>query len=118
VLDELLAPDFHAGWTDADIDGQIDRDGMRKLWQHPWSAFPDWHQTILDIIAGEDKVEVVGSQEGAYAGLAATGRQIQIKRADLYRVAKGKIVEAAWTMVDRLVPSWEELVRRHGGRSE
>jgi steroid delta-isomerase-like uncharacterized protein len=122
TMDELLAPEFRDGWADAGIEGDMDRDGMGKLWQHLWSAFPDWHETVLDTIAGEDKVMVLlksaGTHLGTYVGLPATGKSMEYTSVDLYRIADGRIVENTWvfdalTLLSQLgaTPPFAELAR-------
>jgi predicted ester cyclase len=61
------------------------------------TAFPDWNEKVDDIIAEGDRVVIrftsSGSQRGAFAGIAPTGRKVTIHEAAIYRVADGKIVE-------------------------
>ena len=68
-------------------------------------AFPDWHETIEDIIAEGDKVWVFltysGTHKGEFMGLAPTGNRVETKAVDIYRVVNGKLAEY-WTVTDKL----------------
>jgi len=59
-------------------------------------VFPDWHETIEDIIAEGDKVWVLltatGTHTGEFLGLAPTGKKITLMTIDIYRIANGKLV--------------------------
>jgi C-1 hydroxylase len=60
-------------------------------------SFPDWHETIEDIIAEGDKVWVrvkaTGTITGEYRGLPPTGKKVTYEAVDIYRIANGKLVE-------------------------
>jgi len=61
-----------------------------------FKAFPDFHETIEDIIAEGDKVWVLltytGTHTGEWLGLAPTGKKITCRAIDIYRIVNGKIV--------------------------
>jgi len=69
------------------------------------SGFPDFHETIEDIIAEGDKVWVrfrfTGTHTGEYLGLAPTGKKITIECVDIFRMVDGKAVEE-WEVSDGL----------------
>jgi predicted ester cyclase len=79
--------------------------GVRQQFDGFRAAFPDFRATILDQVAEGDKVVTrkvfTGTHEGAFDGLEATGRQVEIHVIDIVRVADGRIVEH-WNCVDRL----------------
>jgi predicted ester cyclase len=60
-------------------------------------AFPDLRFTIERMIAEDDMVAVrlvmEGTHQGAFQGIAPTGKRIQGTRTDLFRVQEGKISE-------------------------
>jgi steroid delta-isomerase-like uncharacterized protein len=66
-------------------------------------AFPDFHETIEDIIAEGDKVWVrftfTGTHTGVYRGLAPTGKKITAEVVDIFRMVDGKVVEE-WEVAD------------------
>jgi predicted ester cyclase len=67
------------------------------------AAFPDVHVTIKDLVASGDRVGVrvtaSGTHRGAFAGIPATGRQVQWTANVIYRIADRQIIEA-WTVWD------------------
>ena len=68
VFDEFIAPDY------VDHTNKVDRDGLEQLFNMGLKGFPDWHETIEDIIAEGDKVwvrnTITGTHVGKYRGLA------------------------------------------------
>lgn len=96
VLDELLAPNFE-GFTDDGLDLHQNREEFKHMIAMMLNAFPDHHQTIHDWIAENDRVvtywTVHGTQQGEFAGIAPTGKQVKISGIDIFRVVDGKIVE-------------------------
>jgi predicted ester cyclase len=70
-----------------------------------FKAFPDWHETIEDIIAEGDKVwirvKTTGTHTGEWMGIAPTGRKITSEMVDIYRIVDGKHVEGRF-IVDQL----------------
>jgi predicted ester cyclase len=121
-LDELLAPDYRGNLAPGQTEGGLDREATRTVWAGLWEAFPDWTQTVHDIIAAGDRVVVSsttrGTHKGTYEcfGLQATGRQVECTEIAIYRVADGRIVEHR-SILDFLsllhqlgvIPSFEEL---------
>ena len=99
-LDDLLAPDYF------DKTNQVDAEGLKQLIQMAFAAFPDYHETIEDIIAEEDKVWILvrtntGRHTGEFMGIAPTGKKLTTLAVDILRVVNGKIVEYR-DVVDRL----------------
>jgi steroid delta-isomerase-like uncharacterized protein len=70
-----------------------------------YTAFPDLHLTIDDLIAEGNKVAMVwtinGTHKSEFMGIPATGRRIELKGMDVYRMADGKIAEI-WTSAEIL----------------
>lgn len=85
------------------------------------ASFPDLHFGIEQMLSEGDRVVtqllVEGTHQGAWLGIPASGRKIQIRMFTLHRVAQGKIVED-WVLVESLgifqqlgvVPNPAELV--------
>ena len=69
------------------------------------SAFPDFHTTIEDQIAEDDKVvtrwTMRGTHEGEFRGIAPTGKQITVTGIGIFRFSDGKVVES-WDNFDQL----------------
>ena len=100
LLDDLLAPDYF------DHTNQVGPEGLKQLIGMAFKAFPDYHETIEDIIAEGDKVWIrvsvnTGTHTGEFMGLAPTGKKLTIEMVDIFRVVDGKIVEY-WDVTDRL----------------
>ncbi len=99
-FDEFIAPDY------VDHTNRVDAEGLRQLFSMGSTAFPDWHETIEDIIAEGDKVWVrltyTGTHTGEFMGLAPTGEKVKgMGSVDIYRIANGKLVEY-WNVRDTL----------------
>ena len=95
-MDDFVAPDF--------VDHTHQQQGLeslKQLFKLAFNAFPDWHETIEDIIAERDKVWVRVKATGTHTGdynqfgvpLAPTGKKITMMMVDIYRIVDGKIVE-------------------------
>ena len=75
----------------------IDLDGLDQMLELSLLAFPDLRIRLDrwavdgDTIFTEEVME--GTHNGAFAGLAATGRKIQLPMVHVTRVAAGRIVE-------------------------
>jgi len=99
LVDEFIAPDYF------DHTNKVDAQGLKQLFEMGFKAFPDWHETIEDIIAEGDKVWVLlaysGTHKGEFRGLAPTGKKITAIAVDIYRIANGKLVEY-WNVTNSL----------------
>jgi C-1 hydroxylase len=98
-FEDFIAPDY------VDHTNQVDAEGLKQLFDMGLHAFPDWHESIEDIVAEGDKVWVSltysGTHTGEFMGLAPTGNRIETKAVDIYRVVNGKLVEY-WNVTDKL----------------
>jgi predicted ester cyclase len=96
-FDEFIAPHYF------DHTNQVGMEGLKQLFDMGLKAFPDWHETIEDIIAEGDKVWVLltytGTHTGEFMGLAPTGNKITTKGVDIYRIENGKLAEY-WNVTD------------------
>jgi predicted ester cyclase len=100
LLDEILAPNYF------DKTNQVNIEGLKGLIKMAFAAFPEYHETIEDIIAEGDKVWILvktetGPQEGEFMGIAPTGKKLSTLAVDILRVVNGRIVEYQ-DVVDRL----------------
>ena len=64
------------------------------------TAFPDGRFAVEDVLADGDRVAVRqtfrGTQEGAFLGIAPTGRRVTVAATVMYRVAGARIAESWW----------------------
>lgn len=101
VADEIYAPDFVCHF----IDGIEWRGigGIKAAVASHRTSFPDWHESVEDIIAEGDRVVIrihsTGTHLGAFNGIAATGRKVSIEEIHIFRMEHGKIAEQ-WGMPD------------------
>jgi predicted ester cyclase len=103
VLEEILSPDFVCHFI-----GGLEWkgiEGAREAISNHKKSFPDWSEEVVDIIAEGDKVVTRfrnnGTHEGEFAGIAPTGREVEIFEAAIYRIENGKIAEQ-WGFPDEL----------------
>ena len=91
VFDEILAPDYF------DYTSKVGPEGLKQLMNMAFKGFPDFHETIEDIIAEGDKVWVritfSGTHKGEFMGIAPTGKKVTTEMVDIFRIVNGKLVE-------------------------
>jgi steroid delta-isomerase-like uncharacterized protein len=96
LLDDLMSPDF--------VDHTIQLRGLdsfKKFETNFIKSFPDYSETIEDIIAEGDKVWVHFKVTGTHTGewnffgisFAPTGKKITYTGVGIWRVVDGKVVE-------------------------
>jgi steroid delta-isomerase-like uncharacterized protein len=60
-------------------------------------AFPDWRSQVEELVAEDDHIAErwtgLGTHQGDFQGIPATGRQVAVPGTVFYRIAGGKIVE-------------------------
>jgi steroid delta-isomerase-like uncharacterized protein len=104
VADELVAADF-VDHNAPSPDIPPGPEGVKQIFTMLRSAFPDFHVTVEDMLAEEDKVmarvTVHGTHKGEFIGIAPTGKLITMPVVDIVRIAGGKIVER-WGVEDNL----------------
>jgi steroid delta-isomerase-like uncharacterized protein len=101
--DELLAPDIKfRGTLGPELHG---RDEFRAYMRKVQAAFPDFHNSILEITAEHDRVVARtfyrGSHRGEIFGIAPTGKSIGYSGAAFFRIADGRVTEG-WVLGDLL----------------
>jgi len=103
VIDELYATDlvYHSS-TGRDIRGVKD---YKQHVSDMYSAFPDFHFTIDDMVVEGDKVAVrltaTGTHKGEFRGIPPTNKKVTMWEIQIDRVAGGKFVEG-WSRYDTL----------------
>lgn len=64
-------------------------------------AFPDWRWRRIQLIVEDDRVAAhlrgSGTHVGAFRGMAATRRHVNVAEFAMYRIGKGRIVEYSGT---------------------
>ena len=95
-FDDLVAPDY--------VDHthqQQGRESFKHLFTMAFEAFPDWHESIEDIIAEGDRVWVCVNATGTHTGewnlfgvpLPPTGKKVTMTMVFIWRIANGKLAE-------------------------
>jgi steroid delta-isomerase-like uncharacterized protein len=103
TIDELIAADA----VDHSLPPGIPpaREGVKLFLGMIRAAFPDIHETVEDTLAEGDRVVTRstwrGTHQGAFLGIAPTGKQVSVTAIDISRVAAGKFVEH-WQTADNL----------------
>jgi len=71
-------------------------EGVRRGCFSYFTAFPDLHVSLDELIAEGDTVflrsTMTGTQDGEYKGIPPTGRHIATECAEVFRIAGGKFV--------------------------
>jgi len=108
LLDEFIATDF--------VDHAHQLKGLEAYKQFITTlrkGYPDFHETVEDIIAEGDKVWVRFTFTGTHMGeyqeylpsigkitLVSTGKKITISLVDIFRIVDGKVVDWIWEVYD------------------
>jgi steroid delta-isomerase-like uncharacterized protein len=102
IVDSLFTPDFvmHFLPDGSELRG-IDSLRAHVLEQH--TAFPDWSENIIRIVAEQDLVVIqyisTGTNKGRWLGNSPSGKRIQINEVSIFRIEDGKISEQ-WLLPD------------------
>jgi steroid delta-isomerase-like uncharacterized protein len=104
VADELLSSES-INHDDPHAVGRVGSGALKGAVQMLTAAFPDFHMTIEDMVAEGDKVVVrvtaSGTHQGAFMGIAPTGKRFTQQQMHLIRVVDGKVTEH-WDVRDDL----------------
>ncbi len=111
--DELLAPEIvFKGTLGNELRG---RDAFRAYMRKVQSAFPDFHNAILEITAEDDRAVArtfyLGTHRGEIFGFAPTEKEISYAGAAFFRIRDGQVIEG-WVLGDLL-----GLLRQLGAHS-
>jgi steroid delta-isomerase-like uncharacterized protein len=103
VADEIISPEISfRGSLAVTVSGL---DGFKNYVRQVCDAFPDFHNTIEELIAEGDRVAARltyrGTHRGPLFGIAPTGRAVQYSGVALFQVRAGKIVDG-WVLGDTL----------------
>jgi len=93
LVDTFVARDYrnHNFFVD---DG---REANRQFWTGFFAALPDLTATMEDLVVSGDRVVgrfvYRGTHSGEFMGIRATGRGVEMRSIDIWRVADGMFVE-------------------------
>jgi steroid delta-isomerase-like uncharacterized protein len=103
-MEELYAAPTYV-WHGPGVFPDLDLAGGKQLMTAFWTAFPDAHWTVEDLIAEGDKVVSRftwrATHQGEFMGVPATGKVVTNTAIIISRVAGGKVVED-WEQADML----------------
>jgi steroid delta-isomerase-like uncharacterized protein len=106
LVERVYAHDFLAHWPpSSEVPERRGIEGIRFGVERIRTAFPDWHEQVLDVFGSGDRVASryvsIGTQQGTFWGIEPTGRRIEIREMSIFRIAEGRIAEQ-WCMFDDL----------------
>lgn len=92
---------------------------VKRLFAEFRSAFPDWREEIVDLVAEGDKMagrfRCSGTHRGEFLGEAPTGKRMDVEGVFFLRVEDGRIVDF-WALEDSLNRMHQlELIERGEG---
>ena len=94
VPDELMAADATISVNNQPL---ADIEMLKAFARLLREGFPDWHSTLEELVAEDDRVAERwtgrGTHRGEFQGIAATGRQVAVPGTVFYRLTNSKIVE-------------------------
>jgi steroid delta-isomerase-like uncharacterized protein len=101
LVDELMG-DVYVNHNDLVADGP---QANREFWASFFAAFPDLSATMEDLVISGDRVVgrfiYRGTHTGEFLGIPATGKPIEMRTIDIWRVEDGKFVEH-WDEINAL----------------
>jgi predicted ester cyclase len=105
AISDLYAPDFVGHFPKASRLGDLKgHSGVRDAIERVRQAFPDWTETVEDIIIDGDKAVTRyvsrGVHNGPFFDLAPTGEHICVNEISIFRVHDGLVAEQ-WCVTAR-----------------
>ncbi|MGD2116139.1 MAG: ester cyclase [Acidobacteriota bacterium] len=95
IAGEILSPSFV--FVGPSRPAGVDRDGFLRFLDELWDGFPDKRFVELERITSGDtavsRFRMLGTHDGSYLGIAATGRRTEVEGCDLFRLRDGRIAE-------------------------
>jgi steroid delta-isomerase-like uncharacterized protein len=71
-------------------------DTFKETFSEAREAFPDMRVTVEDLVAEGDRVAarvtMRGTHRGVFQGLVPTGKRVEVRAMDMFRISDGKIV--------------------------
>jgi steroid delta-isomerase-like uncharacterized protein len=82
------------------------REGVKDFFRAYRAAFPDLNLNAEDVVSSGDKavarVRATGTNDGAFMGMPATGKRIDVQLIDIMRFDDDGLVHEHWGVVDAL----------------
>jgi steroid delta-isomerase-like uncharacterized protein len=83
----------------------MDWNGTKQFYAAAWSAFPDLHHDILDLVTEGNKIAVryniIGTHKGELQGIPPTGKEVSFGAMDFITLIDGKVAEE-WEIADTM----------------
>jgi predicted ester cyclase len=102
AVDEIFAPEFighHPGQPD-----WVGPEGVKQAVTRTRSAFPDFAESVDDVVTDGDRVvtrfTASGTHLGPFRGMAPTGKPVSMAEMAIFRVVGNRIVEK-WGLADQ-----------------
>jgi predicted ester cyclase len=93
-IPDFYAPDFVAGYRPYSPLRE-GHEGIRRMVEGAWTAFPDYHEELHELIAEGDRVVVhltiSGPQNGQWGPLPPTGRRVRFEEILILQSRDGKV---------------------------
>jgi steroid delta-isomerase-like uncharacterized protein len=103
VYAENFAAHMPKGW--GAVPSRDGHDGIRRAIERLRVGLPDWREHIDDMVIDEDRVAVryhsTGTHLGAFAGMPASGRRVEVDELSIFRIKDGRVAEQ-WCLNDDL----------------
>jgi steroid delta-isomerase-like uncharacterized protein len=82
------------------------KDGVKAFFRMQLAAFPDMRMDVEDVVANGDKavarVRYTGTNRGAFMGMPATGKSVDVQLIDMFRFGDDGLVREHWGVMDAL----------------
>jgi hypothetical protein len=81
LIERVYAPDFLAHWpASSEVPERRGVEGIRFGVMRIRTAFPDWHEEVVDVFGSADRVASryvsTGTHQGPFWGIEPTGRRV------------------------------------------
>ena len=99
---EHLAPDF----VEHEVTPGLapTKDGVKDFFRMQREAFPDLRMDVADVFASGEKavarVRYTGTNRGAFMGMAATGKSVDVQLIDMFCLGDDGLVREHWGVLD------------------
>ena len=92
-IPEFYAPDFVGDYRPYSL--REGHEGIRRMVEGAWTAFPDYHEELHELIAEGDRVVVhltiSGTQNGQWGPLPPSGKRVQFEEIVILQIRDGKV---------------------------
>ena len=93
-IPEFYAPDFVGDYRPYAL--REGHDGVRAMVEGAWTAFPDYHEEVHELVAEGDRVVVhltiSGTQRGQWGPLPATGKRAEFDEIVILQIRDDKVI--------------------------